>query len=229
MPSKRILITGANRGIGREISNSLAALGHEIVAVARDEQLLRTLADENGCTFISADLMRSDEIERIATWFEKNNKTIDTLIHCAGIARVGKISEMSWNAWQEVMAINLTAPFYLSRVMMPYITQPGHIIFINSTAGLQTFPEWGAYCASKSGLKALADTLRQEVKENKIRVTSLYPASTDTALHDDLPYNWNRKKMLKVDTIARAVVYCLEQPENVTINSIELENFKGTF
>ena len=101
--------------------------------------------------------------------------------------------------------------------------------FINSAAGLQTYPEWGAYCASKFALRALADTLREEVKAKQIRVTSLYPASTDTEIHNDLPYNWNRKKMLTVENVAQAVIYCIEQPDNVSLKSIELENLNGTF
>jgi short-subunit dehydrogenase len=229
MAVKRILITGATRGIGREIGKSLAAKGHEIIAVARNKHLLQALADGFGCTFISSDLSQSEEIDRIGTWFKKNNKTIDILIHCAGIVKVGQVATMSLEDWQEIITVNLTAPFYLSQVLLPYINQTGLILFINSTAGLHTFPEWGAYCASKFGLHALADTLRQELKDKKIRVTSIYPASTNTEMHDNLPYNWNRKKMLTVENVARAVVYCVEQPENVSIKTIELENFIGTF
>jgi NADP-dependent 3-hydroxy acid dehydrogenase YdfG len=229
MAAKNILITGANRGIGREISKRLAAHGHEIIAVARNKHLLQTLADEINCSFLSANLREPAEIDRIADWFDQNGRRIDTLIYSAGIARVGKLATMSLEAWQEVMLVNLTAPFYLTQVLLPHLNQPGHIIFINSTAGLHTFPEWGAYSASKYALRALADTLREELKEKKIRITSLYPTSTDTEMHDNLPYNWNRKKMLTVENVARAVVYCTEQPENVTIKSIELENFNGTF
>jgi short-subunit dehydrogenase len=168
MAVKRILITGATRGIGREIGKSLAAKGHEIIAVARNKHLLQALADGFGCTFISSDLSQSEEIDRIGTWFKKNNKTIDILIHCAGIVKVGQVATMSLEDWQEIITVNLTAPFYLSQVLLPYINQTGLILFINSTAGLHTFPEWGAYCASKFGLHALADTLRQELKDKKI-------------------------------------------------------------
>jgi NADP-dependent 3-hydroxy acid dehydrogenase YdfG len=229
MASKRILITGASRGIGKEICISLSALGHKIIAVARNKQLLQNLTDETGCSSICADLKRSEEIDHIAASISKDNNKIDVLIHCAGIVRVGKIDNMSLETWQEVIAVNLTAPFYLSQVLLSHISQTGQIIFINSAAGLQTYPEWGAYCASKFGLRALADTLREEVKEKKIRVTSLYPASTDTEIHDNLPYNWDRKKMLTVENVAGAVVYCIEQPDNVSIKTIELENFNGTF
>jgi NADP-dependent 3-hydroxy acid dehydrogenase YdfG len=229
MASKQIMITGANGGIGKEIAKSLAAAGHTIIALARNQQRLQALAGEIGCTTISADLTVKEEIEKIATYLNNHNQRINALIHCAGIARVAKIGDMSWEAWQQVLAINLNAPFYLSRVLLPYIKQPGHLIFVNSTAGLDTFPEWGAYCASKYALRALADTLRKELKESSIKVTSVYPASTDTGMHEDLPYNWNRKKMLKAENVARAVAYCIEQSEHVSVNSIDLEHVTGTF
>ena len=229
MNAKDIIVTGASRGIGRAIGAKLAAAGHRVIAIARNESLLRELAEETGCYFISADLSDPEQIRRIAERIAEKKNGIDTLIHCAGIATVGTLDEYSLESWQEIMEINLTAPFFLTQVLLPFINKSGHILFMNSTAGLQTFPEWGAYCVSKFGLKALADTLRAELKGKSIRVTSLYPASTDTDIHNTLPYNWNRKKMLTVENVANAVVYCVEQPDNVSIKSIELENFTGTF
>jgi len=151
------------------------------------------------------------------------------VIHNAGTARVGKIEEMPASDWRRVIDVNLTAPFFLTQKVLPLMKSGSQFVFINSVAGRQSFPEWAAYSASKHGLKALADTLRLEVAEKGIRVTTLYPSSVDTLLHDDLPYDWERSKMLKPRDVANAVAYLLKQPDNITINELDIENCAGKF
>jgi NAD(P)-dependent dehydrogenase (short-subunit alcohol dehydrogenase family) len=132
-------------------------------------------------------------------------------------------------AWREVLETNLTVPFLLSRQCIPLMAEHSRIIFINSIGGKLAFPEWSAYCAAKHGLRALADVLRQEVAEKSIRVTSVFPASVDTPLQAELPYNWDRSKMLKAEDVARVIVDIFRQPEQVVIREVDLENPAGVF
>jgi NADP-dependent 3-hydroxy acid dehydrogenase YdfG len=78
-------------------------------------------------------------------------------------------------------------------------------------------------------LRALADTLRQELAPRGIKVTSIYPSSVDTPMQDQIPYDWDRSKMLKSDDVAEALVNCYQQPAHVQIKEIYLENLAGTF
>lgn len=228
------LITGASKGIGRSVAKKFAESGLTILATARNESALKSLKSEiekNGgsCYYICADLCIPKEIEKIGNQLKSINKKVSVLVHNAGIARVGKIKSYSEKDWNESIATNLTAPFLLTKTCFPYLKHDAHIFFINSVSGRQTFPEWAAYSVSKWGLRALADTLRQELSDSRIKVTSVYPSSVDTPLHDSLPYEWDRKKMLKDSEVAKAIMACYQQSATVLIKEIDIENLSGTF
>jgi NADP-dependent 3-hydroxy acid dehydrogenase YdfG len=136
---------------------------------------------------------------------------------------------MSLADWRRVIDVNLTAPFMLTQKILPLMKKDSQFVFINSVGGRQTFPEWSAYCSYKFGLKAFADTLRQEVAKRGIKVTTLFSASVDTVMHSELPYNWDRSKMLKPKDVANALVYLLNQSPEVVIKEMDIENIAGTF
>ena len=159
----------------------------------------------------------------------KDKTKIILLVHSAGIAKIGTVETMSFSDWQKTIDVNLSSPFFLSQKCIPHLSKNAHIFFVNSVAGNQTFSEWAAYCASKSGLRALADTLRQELAPGGIKVTSIYPSSVDTPMQDKIPYDWDRSKMLRPDDVAEALVNCYQRPAHVQIKDIHLENLAGTF
>ena len=232
--SKLAVVTGASRGIGAATAKELAEAGYYVLLLARSEEGLARVADylqAEGlqASGLSVDLTKSEEIDQAAAAIEKIGKDISVLVHNAGIVKVGKASDMKLSGWREVIDLNLTAPFYLTQKLLPKMKEGSQIVMINSIGGKQAFAEWGAYSASKFGLRGFAEALRAEVVEHGIRVTSIYPAAVDTQIHDGLPYNWDRGKMMKADDVARAVLYCLKQGPNVRINDIDLENTAGKF
>lgn len=228
------VISGSSRGIGAAVARALAEEGIGVVLLARSKDALEHVAGYLQSEGLAAhpfvvDLSVSSELDDMVKFVKDIGVEVKYVIHSAGVARVGKVEEMSLADWRRVIDVNLTAPFMLSQKMLPVMNAGSQIIFINSVAGKQTFPEWSAYSASKHGLKALADTLRQEVKDRGIRVTTLYPSSVDTMMHNELPYEWDRTKMLKPKDVANAVKYLLKQPINITINEMDIENIAGTF
>lgn len=234
MSSKVALVTGASKGIGRATALQLAQSGLKVVATARNLKELESLAKEiaaNGgeCLVYPADLTIEDDLESLLDVVHSAGLQIDLLIHSAGSAKVGRIEDMNLKDWQKVLDINLTTPFLLTQKSLPLFNDGGHIIFINSVAGRQAFSEWSAYCAAKHGLRALAEVLRQEISGRKIKVSTVYPASVDTALHNSLPYDWDRSKMLSPEVVARAILTCYEQSGDVVIKNLEIENTAGVF
>jgi NADP-dependent 3-hydroxy acid dehydrogenase YdfG len=230
--SPKALITGSTKGIGRATAMALSKAGLHIIATGRNTKELDTLKKEitaqNGtCDIFSLDLTNSDELstltDRIGT------QSLSLLVHCAGVALVGKIEEMNLNAWRNVLETNLTIPFILTQKCLPAMKPGSRIIFINSVGGKMAFPEWAAYCAAKHGLRALADVLRTEVAEKGIQVTSIFPTSVDTPMQAGLPYDWDRSKMLKAEDVARMIVNVYREPDNVVIKEIDLENPAGIF
>ncbi len=237
MPNDNVqwaVLTGASRGIGKETAKMLAAKGFGIILLARSQKALSVLSEEireqgGKSHYLSIDLSKEEEIADAQSFFASFGGKIGLLVHNAGIVKVGAVANMDPADWQTMQDVNVRAPFLLTRLLLPLLARPSQIIFINSVAGLRTFAEWGAYSVSKFGLKALADTLRQEVAAEGIRITSIFPASVDTPLQDTLPYNWERKNMLRPVDVARAVSYCAEQPAHVLINEVHLENNAGIF
>ncbi len=234
MPSNLAFITGASKGIGRATALEAASWGLDVFVTARNEEELKSLSKSvNGigqkCYYKAADLNISSEVINLVSEVINLKRPISLMVHAAGVAKVGPVNKMSLADWQININTNLTAPFFLTNKLLQLMSEKGHIFFINSVAGKQTFPDWSSYCASKFGLKAFADSFRQEVAPQGIKVTSIYPASVDTPMQDSLPYDWDRSKMLQVDDVARAIIFCYSQPDSVVIKDLEIENNAGIF
>jgi short-subunit dehydrogenase len=232
--SKVALITGASKGIGRAVALALAGEDLQVLITGRDEndlqQLKREIAKSGGnCSYITADLNDKKSVGKLTEKISTAGGNLSLLVHSAGIARVGPVSELSLEAWQESLSINLTAPFYLTRNCLPFMSRGSMILFINSVAGRSGFPEWSAYSAAKSGLAAFADALRQEIQPQGIKVVSIFPASVATPMQDKLPYDWDRSKMLSANQVAEIVRICYKQPEQVLLKNVDIENIAGTF
>lgn len=234
MHSKLAVISGASKGIGRATAISAANIGMDVLAIARNQSELNSLEQEikkigRTCYVCIGDLNSRETYENICSQLNSLNRPVSLLVHSAGIARVGKISTISETDWNSNIETNLNAPFRLTQKLLPFMAPNSHIIFVNSIGSRQAFPEWSAYCASKAGLKAFADVLREELRDIGIKVTSVFPASVDTPLHDSLPYEWDRKKMMSAAQVADTIIDCYNQPEQVVIKELDIENNAGTF
>jgi NADP-dependent 3-hydroxy acid dehydrogenase YdfG len=232
--SKLALITGASKGIGNKTALVLAESGLEIFITARNKVELKSLQEQinsikGSCSYCAADLNHVNEVDNLIEKIKRKDKLISLMVHAAGVANVGTIKELTIEKWRNTIETNLTAAFFLTQKCIPLMERGSLIIFINSVAGKSIFPEWSAYSASKFGLKAFADTLREELKPEGIRVTTIFPSSVDTSLHDNLPYDWDRSKMLRAEDISNTILHCYKQPSFVCINELDLENFSGTF
>ncbi len=232
--SKLAVVTGASRGIGATISRLLAEEGLGVLMLARSSQGLGGVAgyiqSEGGYAIpLPTDLNKQEDIEEVVKYVDDFKGDLSLVVHNAGYASVGKIADYQWEEWEKTLSLNLSAPFRLTQKLLPRMKKGGQFIFINSVAGKTPFPEWSAYSAAKYGLKAFADTLRKEVSPQGIRVTTIFPSSVDTTMHDQLPYGWDRSKMLKSTEVAKAVLYCLHQPSDISIKELDLENISGTF
>lgn len=232
--SKLALITGASKGIGKAVALESSKFGLDVIISGRNKEDLKKLETEiskfgKQCYNFDADINNISELEELVNRVKELDKKISLLVHSAGVAKIGLVSDMSIKDWNLNMNTNLTAPFYLTKYLLPTMASKSHIIFINSVAGRQSFPEWSSYCASKFGLKAFADSLRSEVAVDGIKVTTIFPASVDTPMHDSLPYDWDRTKMLQAKDIAKSVIHCFSQPDSVVIKDLDIENNAGTF
>lgn len=239
LAKKRVILTGASSGIGRELAKQLAAAGATLALVSRQPQ---AIAEELQVCFPKAVVMAypcdlTDLPTLAARWQEilTDFGGVDILINNAGTAYIGSLAEMPLSQWQRLFDLNLTSVFLACQAVIPSMRSQhqGTILNIASIAAKQSFPQWGAYCASKSALLALAQALGAEERAHGIRVMNLCPGSVDTPLWDKLgdavPANFDRASMLRPETVAATALHLLTMPATATVEELILMPNGGTF
>ena len=179
--SRTVLVTGAGKGIGRAICHRLAADGAAIIAVARTEDDLAQLRDEIGATILAADLAVRSEREEVA----HRALPADLLVNCAGTNILEPFLDMQVESYESIMAINLTAPLFLSQAYARERVKagrPGAIVNLSSLSAQKGFHAHAAYCASKAGLDGATRVMANELGPHGIRVNSVNPGVTLTEL-----------------------------------------------
>ncbi|MGW4364711.1 SDR family oxidoreductase [Nocardia takedensis] len=212
-PKPTALITGASRGLGAAIARELAP-GHELLLGARSrESLGGILAELPEATPWPVELTDYPAVAAAAAGIGR----LDVLVHNAGIADLGTIAESSVEQWRNTVEANLIAVAELTRVLLPALrAADGHVVLINSGAGLRAHPGWASYAASKFGLRAFGDALRQE--EPALRVTSIHPGRIDTDMQREIIAGEGRdyrpEEFLRPETVAIAVRQAIETPRD---------------
>ena len=227
---KRYLVTGASRGIGRAIAETLAAPdvalllhGRDTVALAevcksvnprcgRVVRLIHDLAVSSGV---------SDLIAAVGS------DPLDLLVNNAGIAIVKPFGEIAPVEWEQTLCVNVTAPFLLTQRFAPEMPPGSSIVNVLSIAAKTGFANWSAYCMSKFALEGFSQSVREELREHKIRVINIYPAATDTNIWNNLEGAWPRDRMISPNDVASAVAYALSRPADVALENISLSNLTG--
>lgn len=173
---KKVLITGASKGVGQTLAESFLNLGAVVFGIARD---ISTCPVHPMGSFESVDLANCSAIE---AYCEKITD-IDVIVNNAGISFAKKIDTISLEEWQTVMAINLTAPFYIIKCLKGKINAGGSIINVSSIAGRNKSIVAGVhYTASKAGLIGLTRQLAHELGPQGIRVNCVCPSQTLTPM-----------------------------------------------
>ncbi|MBF6137137.1 SDR family oxidoreductase [Nocardia otitidiscaviarum] len=215
------LITGASRGLGAAVARELAPT-HRLVLGARTERSLAPILSElPGATGFPVELTDYEAVARAAEPIER----LEVLVHNAGVADLGTIADSSVAQWRNTLEANLIAVAELTRVLLPALRAAnGHVVLINSGAGLRANAGWGVYAASKFGLRAFADALRLE--ESALRVTSVHPGRIDTDMQREIVAGEGRdyqpREFLEPSTVARAVRTAIETPRDAHPTEIVL-------
>lgn len=212
-PAATALITGASRGLGAAIARELAPT-HELLLGARSADALKPILTElPNATGWPVTLTDYPAVAAAASRIER----LDVLVHNAGIADLGTVAESSVEQWRSTLEVNLIAVAELTRLLLPALRAAnGHVVLINSGAGMRAHPGWGSYAASKFGLRAFADALRQE--EPALRVTSIFPGRIDTdmqrAIVADEGREYHPEEFLRAETVAGAVRVAVDTPRD---------------
>jgi NAD(P)-dependent dehydrogenase (short-subunit alcohol dehydrogenase family) len=178
---KRILVTGAGKGIGRAVAQRLAAEGASVVALARTATDLDTLRAEIGGESIVCDLADADGAREAA----RDALPLDGLVNNAGMVELAPVVDVDSRSFDRLMALNARAPLILAQVVArAWIDRQarGAIVNVSSVASLWGTPEHAAYGASKAALDSLTVTMAHELGRHGIRTNSVNPVVTLTEM-----------------------------------------------
>lgn len=229
------VVTGASAGIGRAIACALAAEGASICLVGRNRRALGDAEEYMGGITSSVrscpvDLTVDSHIQTLKADLDRNFGHVDILVHCAGIISMGSIEESSPEQFDQQYRTNVRAPYLLTRTLLPAIrSRHGQIVFMNSSAGLKAGAKVGQYSATKHALKAIADSLREEVNPDGVRVLTIYPGRTATAMqalvHEMEGRSYVPERFLQPGDIAAVVVNALSLPRSAEVTDVQIRPF----
>lgn len=228
---KVIIVTGASKGIGKAIGDLLGQ-HHKIALISRNIETLEELANNRTGvdTFlaISADVTKEDEVSQAVTKVLDTFGTIDVLINNAGIGTFKRIDKFTLEEFTQVIDTNLIGTFLFTKYVVPTLikNKAGQIINIASVAGLNGFKSGTAYAASKFGQIGFTESLREDLKEYGIAVTTIAPGGVRTtfggkSLTDERDY------LLEPEDVARTVEYLVNESETANAKLIELKPRRG--
>jgi NADP-dependent 3-hydroxy acid dehydrogenase YdfG len=214
------LITGASGGIGSAIAAALSAT-HTLLLAGRPSERLDTVAARLGATTFPLDLTDPDEIEAGCEIVDE----LDVLVHNAGASIPGHVAESNVDEWRATFAVNVFGVVELTLALLPALRRArGQVVFINSGAGRRVSPGMASYSASKFAMRAFADSLRDD--EPDLRVTTIYPGRTDTAMQRELVAfeggRYDPANFLRPETVATAVANAVATPPDGHVHEVVL-------
>jgi NADP-dependent 3-hydroxy acid dehydrogenase YdfG len=229
---KTALVTGGSRGIGLAVARALVSAGVRVALVARGAEELETRRVELGrdTVVVAGDVSDAKDVDRIVEAVRKAFGDVpDIFVNNAGIFIPKPLHALSADEFERTMQVNLIAPFYLLRALLPAwrAQRRGHLISIGSRADRTIFADNGGYSASKFGIRAMHEVMREETRGTGVRATLVSPGTVDTPIWDTvtLPKDNRfppRDQMLRAEVVADAVVWAATRPANVNIDELRI-------
>ncbi|MFZ6011264.1 MAG: SDR family NAD(P)-dependent oxidoreductase [Bacteroidota bacterium] len=235
MDKRNVLITGATSGIGEATARLLAQNSYNLILCGRRQERLEKLRKELSAltevTTLSFDVRDREAVEKSLASLSGNWRTIDVLLNNAGNAHgLDPIHTGNVDDWDAMMDINVKGLLYVSRVVVPGMTErkAGHVINIGSIAGKEVYPNGNVYCASKFAVDALTRGMRMDLNPFGIKVTSINPGLVETEFSvvrfkgDNARADSVYKGLdpLKAEDIADIILYTLSAPPHVVLADI---------
>ncbi len=224
------VVTGASSGIGKAIALKLAAHGANLCLVGRKLETLEVVAESARETSsvvrsYEADLSQDEDVHKLKEHLERDFGYIDILIHSAGAISLGKIENARIEEFDWQFRTNARAPYLLTQVLLPMIrSRKGQIVFINSSAGVRASANVSQYAATKFALKAIADSLREEVNGEGVRVLSVYPGRTATPMQSAVQKlegrEYHPELLMQAEDVATMVINALSLPGSAEVTEI---------
>lgn len=229
-----VLITGASKGIGKEIAKKFASEGFDLILCARNQKdldlLVVELKDKNPKINILSqpcDVSKKEEVSDFCKWVKKSVNSLDILINNAGMYTPGQVHKEKDGLLEQMIATNLYSAYHITRGLLDLMIaqKSGHIFNICSIASIKAYLDGGSYCISKFAMLGFSKVLREEMKEYNIRVTSVLPGATLTSSWDGAEVNPDR--LMKPEDVASIIYDSYKINERTNVEEIILRPILG--
>jgi NADP-dependent 3-hydroxy acid dehydrogenase YdfG len=232
---KVVVITGASSGMGEAAARHLAALGANVALGARRSDRIEAIASDiaragGNATPVATDVTRREDLVRLVDTAAQKYGRVDVLINNAGVMPLSPVDRLKVDEWDQMIDVNLKGVLYGVAAALPHMTRQksGHIINLSSVLGHKVVDGSAVYSATKFGVRALSEGLRQDLKPFNIRTTIISPGAVKTELLQHISEQDVRKANedyvgevgIPADTFARLVAFVIGEPEDVDVNEI---------
>ena len=230
---KTVLLTGANRGIGRALALGFAEKGFKTILLVRDKSKLENL-DQEIIKIVKDENLYPEIFEVELTDFKKLESTtseiinkfekIDILVNNAGVYEKGSL-EADIKTYQKIIDVNLIAPYVILQKVAEKMKnqKSGYIFNISSRAGKIGFAGTGTYCSSKFGFYGLSESLYRDLSPLGIKVTTLCPSWVDTKMAREAGCPLGAKDMIQREDLMKTINYLLDLSSSAVVKEIMIE------
>ncbi|WP_028866151.1 SDR family oxidoreductase [Psychromonas aquimarina] len=218
MSYQTILITGATKGLGRELVLDLCKKGYQVFATGRNETQLQELMSQTGCLGKCFDLSQADAVAALFAEAKQALGQIDVVINNAGMnSRKCELADTNLDEFELQYAVNLRAPYLLCREAMQHMlpVKQGYIINIISTVAKRSNASMSIYTAMKQGFAGLNNVLMKEAQPHGIKITAVYPGGINTTFREQ-----ERPQYMQPQSAAAMVSQLLSNPEDVVVHEL---------
>ncbi|GAA0490367.1 SDR family oxidoreductase [Salinibacillus aidingensis] len=232
MEGQVAIVTGASRGIGKEIARQLAERGVKLSILGSSEQIHKTrkeLTDQELENILSfkADVAKEYEVEHVVEATKNAYGRVDMLVNNAGVGLFKQVEDVTLEEWKKTFEVNVQGVFLCTKAVLPSMKRQhsGTIITVSSDVARYTIPNGSLYTATKYAVQGFMGSISQEVREHRIRVGTVNPGMVDTYFADSRQGDPSKEDWLKVQDIAQAVLYMAEAPDHMMIDELHLHPF----
>ena len=235
LQNKVAIVTGASSGIGAATTRALVAQGARVVAAALDEEALESFVADlreaaSEVVAFTTDVTRPDQTQALARFARETYGAIDILVNNAGLMLFSRWVDLAVQDWEKMIDVNIKGYLNMTAAVLPFMLEQksGQILNMDSVAGHQVGPSAGVYSATKFFVQAMTESMRKALGvQHGIRVNTISPGVINTGWADKVSDPRGREAAQALnriaigpDDVARAVIYALNQPENVTVNDL---------
>jgi len=217
---KTAIITGVSRGLGKELTHQLLDLGATVIGWGRTQPDYQ----HPQFFFIHCQVQNPESVQQAWEKSQAISSNIHFLINNGGFGAFAPIEKIDPSIWQEMFDVNVKGAFLCSQAVVPQMKaqQSGHILNISSIAGRVGMPQGEAYNASKFALRGFSESLFQELRKDRIKVSTIYPGSIATHFFDEIAGVDAHENMMDAATVAKSIIQIMDTPPNYLVREIEM-------